>query len=120
MVTANMQEQDADGPPAAAEDLGFLNWSVRELGEAYRSGEISPVEVAEAAVDRIAKHDNALHAFLTVTPERAMSDARRAESELRSGVDRGPFHGVPYALKDKFNDLFIPYCFKMAVIAAVP
>lgn len=103
MVTANIQDQNADGPLAAVEDLGVLNWSVRHLGEAYRSGEISPVEVAQAAVDRITKHDNALHAFLTVTSERALSDARRAESELRAGIDRGPFHGVPYALKDNVD-----------------
>ena len=45
----------------------------------------------------------ALHAFVLVTEDRALEDARRADDELKAGRDRGPFHGIPYALKDIYD-----------------
>ena len=44
--------------------------------------------------------DPLLHAFVLVTKERALADAERADRELKSGIDKGPMHGIPYALKD--------------------
>jgi aspartyl-tRNA(Asn)/glutamyl-tRNA(Gln) amidotransferase subunit A len=74
--------------------------SVAALGQALRDGSVSPVELAEAALRRIEAIDGQTHTFVTVTRERALDDARRAEEELRSGIDRGPLHGIPIALKD--------------------
>ncbi len=63
-------------------------------------GDLSPVEVTEAILARIEKLDPGLKSYTTVTPELAMKQARKAESEIAKGVYRGPMHGVPIAVKD--------------------
>ena len=73
--------------------------TIRELGARYRKRELSPVEVTRALLDRITKLDSALHTFVTVTPERALADARAAEELLRRGDDR-PLLGIPIGHKD--------------------
>ncbi len=80
-----------------------LNLSIDELGAAYRQKRLSPVEVTQAALARIRRLDDDLRAFITVTEELALEQARRAEEELARGVDRGPLHGVPIALKDLYD-----------------
>jgi aspartyl-tRNA(Asn)/glutamyl-tRNA(Gln) amidotransferase subunit A len=79
-------------------DLAYL--TVAEAAELLRAKKLSPVEYAKALLDRIETHDSEVNAFLRVTPELALEDARRAEAELMRGDWRGPFHGVPYGLKD--------------------
>jgi aspartyl-tRNA(Asn)/glutamyl-tRNA(Gln) amidotransferase subunit A len=74
--------------------------SVTELGRCLREGSLTAVALAEAALARIAAADADLHAFVLVTQERARADAARADRELADGLDRGPLHGIPYALKD--------------------
>ena len=91
-----MTDHPSDQP--APDDL--LEMSAAALGRALRAGALSPVELAEAALRRIEAIDGQTKAFVTVTRERALDDARRAEQELRSGTDRGPLHGIPLALKD--------------------
>jgi aspartyl-tRNA(Asn)/glutamyl-tRNA(Gln) amidotransferase subunit A len=71
-----------------------------QAGEALAAGQASPVELAEAYLQAIDARDGDINAYLTVTPERALADAHRAEQELRRGDRRGPLHGVPVALKD--------------------
>ena len=73
--------------------------TIRELGARYRRRELSPVEVTRAQLERIAKLDPTLHAFVTVTADRAMADARAAEELLRRGDDR-PLLGIPVGHKD--------------------
>lgn len=68
------------------------------LSKALREKLLSPVEVAEACLRRIEADDT--NAFITVTAERAMEEAARAEKEILAGEHRGPLHGVPVALKD--------------------
>ena len=65
-----------------------------------RAGTLSPVQLARAALDRIEALNPTLHAFITVTPERALEEAAAAEREIRAGRYRGPLHGIPIALKD--------------------
>src|SRR5690606_902986 len=67
---------------------------------AYRSRELSPVEVTQAMLERIERVDASLHSYVTVTPEIALEPARVAEAEMTRGQFRGPLHGVPIALKD--------------------
>jgi len=73
--------------------------TIRELGARYRKRELSPVEVARALLARIEKLDPALHAFVTLTPDRALADARAAEDALRRGDER-PLLGIPVGHKD--------------------
>ena len=75
-------------------------YSLVGLAKALRLKHISPVEVVEALLRRIEAVDGELNAFVTVLPERAIEEARRAESEIMAGKYRGPLHGVPLALKD--------------------
>ena len=73
--------------------------TIRELGARYRRRELSPVEVTRELLSRIEKLDPALHAFVTLTPERALADARAAEDGLKKGDPR-PLLGIPIAHKD--------------------
>ena len=74
-----------------------------EVASAISSGEISPVELAQAYLKRIEIIDPRLNCFLTVTAETALSAARQAEEEIRRGVKRGLLHGIPIALKDLYE-----------------
>ena len=77
--------------------------SIAEMGRMLRAGSVTAETLALDALARIAERDGKLNAFVLVTEERALTDARRADSELKSGRDRGPFHGIPYALKDIYD-----------------
>src|SRR3984957_15125681 len=77
-------------------------WSIRELSQRIRSGEISPVAVVRTLLDRIEALDGRLHSYITVMGEQSLARARIAEEELRRGQWRGPLHGVPFAAKDLF------------------
>jgi len=79
------------------------NLSIAGMGAALRSGEVTAEQLARDALTRVAARDPALHAFVLVTESRALDDARRADQELRAGRDRGPMHGIPYALKDIYD-----------------
>ena len=81
-------------------DWELLHESIPEIGALFRSGALSPLELTRLTLARIGQLDPALNAFITVTVDRALEQAARAEQELRSGTDRGPLHGVPIALKD--------------------
>lgn len=78
----------------------LLNFNVSELAGKLRAKEISPVELTAAYLDRIEKTDARIRAYITVTADLACAAAKKAESEITAGKWRGPFHGVPVALKD--------------------
>ncbi len=75
-------------------------WTIAEAGRALRSGAITSVALVQGCLERIAALDERLQAFVTVTAESALARAARADGELQSGLDRGPLHGIPIALKD--------------------
>ncbi len=77
--------------------------SIAETGAALRSGDLTSTALTEDALARIARIDPKINAFVLVTRERALADAARADKEIKAGIDKGPMHGVPYALKDIFN-----------------
>jgi aspartyl-tRNA(Asn)/glutamyl-tRNA(Gln) amidotransferase subunit A len=76
--------------------------TITEAAAGLRRKDFSTLELAEACLNRIASVDGKLHSFITVTAELAGEQARRADSELRAGADRGPLHGIPIALKDLY------------------
>lgn len=71
-----------------------------EVGKLIQSRKLSPVEVTQAELDRIARLDGALKSYSTVVGEAALAQAHAAEKEIAAGKVRGPLHGVPVAVKD--------------------
>lgn len=82
----------------ATDDLAYL--SAVDIAELVRRRKVSPVEVVQASLKRIEALEPALNAFVTLTPEVALADARRCEAMVMSGADLGPLHGVPISVKD--------------------
>ncbi|MBZ3901484.1 amidase [Streptomyces griseiscabiei] len=82
-----------------AEDQ-ILWHSAHELGQLYRRGEVSPVEVVDAALGRIEKVDGALNVMVTVTADAAREQAREAERRFAACEDLPPLYGVPITVKD--------------------
>ena len=74
--------------------------SLSEASELIRSRKISPVELTQACLSRIERLNSKLNAFITVTADSALAQARAAEGEIQRGNWKGPLHGVPIALKD--------------------
>lgn len=73
--------------------------SIAHLAPLVESRQVSPVELARTALDRIRQHES-LNAFQLVLAEEALESARAAEREIGAGRYRGPLHGVPVAVKD--------------------
>ena len=71
-----------------------------DVGRRIRSRELSSVDVTQAVLERIARLDDELRSYATVTPEMALEAARDADREIAQGSYRGPLHGVPIAVKD--------------------
>jgi aspartyl-tRNA(Asn)/glutamyl-tRNA(Gln) amidotransferase subunit A len=78
------------------------NLTISRLAPLIRRRKISPVELTDAFLERIARLQPALNAFITVTAETARKEAMRAEREISKGRYRGPLHGIPLTLKDLF------------------
>jgi len=84
----------------------FTFASIPEVARLYRQRKLSPVELTRFLLERINKLNAHLNAFITVSEELALQQAKRAESELvgkrgdKSRRDRGPLHGIPISLKD--------------------
>src|SRR5258708_15447907 len=78
----------------------MIDLSISEAAELLRRKKVSPVDLATACLDRIERLNPVLNAFITVTHEGAMAQARVAEDEIQRGKWRGPLHGIPVGLKD--------------------
>lgn len=79
-------------------ELHYL--TIAEAARQIHARRLSPVELTEACLDRVKALDSELHAFITVTAEQALDEARQAENEIAAGRYRGPLHGIPIAHKD--------------------
>ena len=76
--------------------------TILEAAAALRARKVSSAELTSAAFDSIARLNPKLNAFLTPMEESARARARNADSEIARGVDLGPLHGIPVAVKDVF------------------
>jgi aspartyl-tRNA(Asn)/glutamyl-tRNA(Gln) amidotransferase subunit A len=85
-----------------------LDATVSEVAPFVRSGQLSPVALAEASLERLDKVGRALNAVATITKERALADATKAEREIAAGRYRGALHGIPYGAKDLLSTRGIP------------
>lgn len=79
-------------------DIAYL--TIAEASEQIRNKALSPVDYTRALLDRIDDHDSKFNAFLRLTPEITLAQAKQAEVEIQAGNWRGPLHGVPFGLKD--------------------
>lgn len=74
--------------------------TVAEVAAGLRDGSVTSVGLTEMTLARIESLNGVLNAYVTVTADNALEQARRADAELASGQDRGPLHGVPMSVKD--------------------
>ncbi len=81
------------------DELVFL--SATELASEIKAKQISPVEVVKAYLNRITAVDAKLNAYITVLADEALLAAQEAETDIISGLNKGPLHGVPVGIKDQ-------------------
>ena len=93
--------------PACAKAADTTWVSIEEASRLVRKKSVSPVELTRPCLDRIERFNPVLNAFITVPKERALAQARTAESELQRGNWLGPLHGIPLALKDNTDTVGI-------------
>jgi Asp-tRNA(Asn)/Glu-tRNA(Gln) amidotransferase A subunit family amidase len=86
--------------PADIKDISF--YSVADISVLVRTRKISSVELTRHFLDRLKKYGDTLHCVVTLTEERAIKMAQKADDELARGIYRGPLHGIPYGIKDLF------------------
>jgi Asp-tRNA(Asn)/Glu-tRNA(Gln) amidotransferase A subunit family amidase len=84
--------------PANLEELAF--WSVRDLAELVRAKKVSSTELTKMYLERLKKYGPKLECVITITEERALEHAKRADEEIAAGKYRGLLHGIPYGAKD--------------------
>jgi aspartyl-tRNA(Asn)/glutamyl-tRNA(Gln) amidotransferase subunit A len=85
-----------------------LYLTIRQAGAALRAGTLTSTALTEAVLARIEATEPAVNAYITVTADLAREQAATADAELAAGRDRGPLHGIPFALKDLFDTAGIP------------
>jgi aspartyl-tRNA(Asn)/glutamyl-tRNA(Gln) amidotransferase subunit A len=89
--------------PLAAQTRELTALTLKQASDLLRRRDVSPVELTQACLARIDRHDPGINAFITVMREQALAGAREAEKELGAGTRRGPLHGIPIALKDNID-----------------
>ena len=82
--------------------------SLEEVGDLVTQRQVNPVELTEAVLARVERLQPQLNAFITVTAERALADAKNAWGEIAEGKHRGLLHGVPIAHKDLYDVAGVP------------
>jgi aspartyl-tRNA(Asn)/glutamyl-tRNA(Gln) amidotransferase subunit A len=97
------------------DDLAYT--SASELAGLIAQRKVSPVEVADAVLERIERTQPALNAFITVCGEEARAAAKDAEAAVMRGDGLGPLHGVPFAVKDLVNTAGVRTTFGSVALA---
>ncbi|MFC7385946.1 amidase [Sphaerisporangium rhizosphaerae] len=78
----------------------FAGRDISGLGRDLREGRVTAEGLVRLTLDAVAEINPAVNAFVHVDPAGALAAARRADAELAEGIDRGPLHGLPVAVKD--------------------
>ena len=84
--------------PSRPEELAFA--SLAQLGELVRSRAVTSESLTRMYLDRLRRYGPELECVVTLTEERALEQARRADREMEAGRIRGPLHGIPWGAKD--------------------
>jgi aspartyl-tRNA(Asn)/glutamyl-tRNA(Gln) amidotransferase subunit A len=87
--------------PTASEDLAYL--TIAEAAGMIRNRQVSPVELVDACLDRIERHDKVIQAWVTVLAEDARAEAKAAADEIARRGPRSPLHGIPLGHKDLYD-----------------
>src|ERR1700682_2672737 len=82
--------------------------TIAEAAKLIAAKQLSPVELTSACLDRVRALDDQLHAFVHLTANRALAEARAAEAAIMAGGPKGPLHGIPIGLKDIVDTKGIP------------
>lgn len=101
MTAAGLASGIASANPGTHDEQ--LAWTPAwQLQGLLRNGEISPVELTRCALDRIARFDPIIHAYITVDSDGAQQQAAQAERAIMNGDELGPLHGIPISIKDLY------------------
>ena len=100
LVACGQRATDAQTDPAAERGEGLHYLTLHEIARRVAARDLSPVDLTQRLLDRIAALDPTLKSYATVMHDQALADARAAEQEITDGHYRGPLHGVPIAVKD--------------------
>jgi aspartyl-tRNA(Asn)/glutamyl-tRNA(Gln) amidotransferase subunit A len=96
-------------PPAKTQHKPDVSHpGLSEASQLIRSKKVSPVELTAECLKRIERLNPRLNAFITITADPALAEARQAETEIQHGHWRGPLHGIPIALKDLIDTAGVP------------
>jgi aspartyl-tRNA(Asn)/glutamyl-tRNA(Gln) amidotransferase subunit A len=82
--------------------------TIAEAARLIEAKKLSPVELTRACLARVAAHEGKLHAFVHLTEERALAEARAAEAAIMAGRPKGRLHGIPIGLKDIVDTKGLP------------
>jgi aspartyl-tRNA(Asn)/glutamyl-tRNA(Gln) amidotransferase subunit A len=82
--------------------------TIAEAARLIAAKQLSPVELTRACLERVHRLDGELHAFVRLTEERALAEARAAEAAIMAQGPKGPLHGIPIGLKDIVDTKGIP------------
>jgi Asp-tRNA(Asn)/Glu-tRNA(Gln) amidotransferase A subunit family amidase len=84
--------------PARVEDVAFA--TIEELRRLLSQRKITSVALTQMYLERLKRYDPKLHFVITLTEERAIAQAKKADEEIAAGKYRGPLHGIPWGAKD--------------------
>ncbi|HEY7751779.1 MAG TPA: amidase, partial [Ignavibacteriaceae bacterium] len=84
--------------PGSIDELAF--YSVGELAELIRTKQITSVELTKFFIERLKRYGPVLQSVITITEERALKEAQKADEEISAGNYKGMLHGIPYGIKD--------------------
>ena len=84
-------------------DLDLDGLTVVRAARLLKTRKISALELTRACLARIERLQPTLNAFITITAEHALRQARRADREIRKGKYRGALHGIPVSVKDLYS-----------------
>lgn len=102
-AVASAMFSPAHSSAAPTQNSGLAGVTIAEASRRIRDHSLTATELTEACLARIDLYDRKLNAFITVTRDLAMAQARALDAEQRAGKVRGPLHGIPVAVKDSMD-----------------
>jgi aspartyl-tRNA(Asn)/glutamyl-tRNA(Gln) amidotransferase subunit A len=90
--------------------------TIAEAARLIAAKKLSPVELTQACLKRVHAHDATLHAFVLLTEERALTEAKAAEADIQRDGPKSPLHGIPIGLKDIVDTKGLPTTCQSAIL----